>query len=164
MKERKSFVFTRGGKPYARLQFTDENGNRRDLWRRAESSKHARQILKELIKEIESCGARSIDASRMTFADLADYYQANYVRQAEYVDGRKIAGLRSFKSAPSTLNTLRQAFGKRLLRAITYGVIERYKQERLKTPAGKGTRSIASVNRELSTLRRMFNIKMNNRA
>lgn len=55
-------------------------------------------------------------------------------------------------------------FGKRLLRSITYTDLEQFKKYRLNTPTQyKRPRAIASVNRELSTLRRMLNVAKRNK-
>jgi integrase len=165
MKERKGFVFNRDGKTYARLQFTDENGKYRDLWRKADSKTHAKEILKNLIREIDEDGVKSLDASKLTFNHLADFHEKHYLKSAEYINGRKIAGVRSLKPAKSMLKTLREAFSKRPLKSISYGEIERFKQSRLKMPVYKNKertiekeRSISSVNRELALLRRMLNV------
>lgn len=165
MKERRGFVFNRDEKIYARLQFTDENGKYRDLWRKADTKTHAREILKNLIREIDEKGIKSLDTAKFTFNRLADFHEKHYLKPAEYVNGRKVAGVRSLKPAKSMLKTLRDAFGNRPLKSITYGEIERFKQTRLKTPVYKNKektiekeRSIASVNRELALLRKMMNI------
>lgn len=111
----------------------------------------------------------------MTFADLADYYQRTYLIDPEYRDGRKIAGLRSKYDFEHRLKALKDFFGKKKLRAITHGELSRYKTHRLKTPVvvGRNTRgtekegnpqtrprSIATVHRELSFLRRILNVAL----
>ena len=159
MRERKGSIFTRNGQPYARLQFVDANGKKRDLWRKCESRKQAKEVLKKLLREVEDNGTKALDTARMTLDQLCDYFQTRYLNQAEYVDGRKISGVRSIKPVLTTLKALRGHFGKRLVRSITYGDLEDYKRLRLKTPTSKGhQRSIAAVNRELSKLRRILGI------
>lgn len=96
--------------------------------------------------------------------------------EAEYVDGRRVSGLRSVVPAQAAVNALKRYFGKRHLQSLSYGDIRSYRMARLKepTPADlprhrraletepkaelKVTRTLATVNRELSKLRRMLNI------
>src|SRR4051794_27508481 len=54
----------------------------------------ARHLAKQMLAELEGQGRKAIDAANMTFAELADYYQENYLIDPEYVDGRKVAGYR----------------------------------------------------------------------
>jgi hypothetical protein len=92
MRERKGSVFTRNGHPYARLQFVDLNGKKRDLWRKCENRTHAKALLKQLLRDLDANGIQSLDTARMTFAGLCDYLQGRYLK-AEYVDGRKVFGV-----------------------------------------------------------------------
>jgi integrase len=158
-RERKGTITKRDGKLYARVQFKDETGKRRDLWRRAENGTHARQLIRELLREIENSTAVALDTANMTFEDLAAYFEKNHLQPAQYVDGRKVSGVRSLIPALAAVNALRTHFGARKLRSITYGDLDAYRVSRLKTPTQHGKqRAIASVNRELSKARRMFNI------
>jgi integrase len=158
-RERKGTITKRDGKLYARVQFKDEMGKRRDLWRRAESRTHARQLIRELLKEIENSTAVALDAANMTFEELAAYFERHYLQPAQYVDGRKVSGVRSLIPALAAINALRAHFGARRLRSITHSDLDAYRVTRLKTPTQHGKqRAIASVNRELSKARRMFNV------
>ncbi len=80
---------------YARLIFRDETGKRRERLRRADNRSDAREKAKELVREFEQHGERALDGSRLNFSQLAEFYKTTYLIPAEYVDGRKIAGLRS---------------------------------------------------------------------
>src|SRR2546423_1390210 len=176
-KERAGYCFQdKNGRWFARLTFTDEHGTRRNVKRRAEDEKDANKVLKNLLRELEENGEKSLDGARMTFSELADYFEERYVKPAEYVDGRKVAGLRSAVKCQSLIKALRERFGKKKLPTITYGEIERYRADRLKTPTRgdiarhrealktdpkaeiRSTRAIATVNRELAALRRMLNV------
>lgn len=158
-RERTGTIVNRDGKLYARVQFKDETGKRRDLWRRAEGRGHARQLIRELLKEIENSTAVALDAANMTFEELAAYFEKHHLQPAQYVDGRKVSGVRSLIPALAAVNALRAHFGARRLRCISYGDLDAYRVARLKTPTQHGKqRAIASVNRELSKARRMFNI------
>lgn len=158
-RERKGSIIERDKKLYARVQFTDENGRKRDLWRKADNRTQAKEIIKRLLREVEDTGAQAIDAARMTFAQLADYYLENFLVEASYSNGIKVSGLRSLTTPKGQLKTLTAYFGKKRLRELTYGDIRSFKALRLKTPTAHGRqRCIASVNRELALLRRMFTV------
>lgn len=158
-RERKGSILERDGKIYARVQFTDDDGKRRDLWRRAESRSDARKKIKELVKDSENKTTKEMDAANMSFADLAKHYLEHYLQAAVYVSDKKVSGVRSLVTARTVVKPSIEYFGKRKLKSISYGEIRSYKQMRLQTPTRQGgQRSIATVNRELGQLRRMFRI------
>jgi integrase len=161
----------KGGKEtwWARLVFVDPvTGMRRDLQRRAANRADARDRLDALKKDVEATEGRAVSHESKTFNDLADLFEKHYLKPAEYIDGRKVAGVRSVKPAKSAVAALRASFGKRRLRSITHEDIRQYRLKRLSEPYergkdGKGEpikrqRSISSVNRELSKLNRMLSI------
>lgn len=161
MKEKSGYIFEENGKWYARVTFTDSHGKRRNIKRTAESKSKAKQKLKEILRQLEDEGESAIVSERMTFADLADYYEANYVKPAKFVDGRKVEGLRDIKHVKSFVELFRAYFGKKKLRDITYGDVMVFRALRLDTPTQrKKPRTITTVNRELSSLRRIFNIAL----
>jgi integrase len=152
-------IVTKKGRLYARIRFIDNEGKKRDLWKSVSSKAEAKKKIKELIKENENKSSKELDASRMTFNQLVDYYQSTYLHEAVYINERKISGLRDIRPTLSELKALREHFGTRLIQQITHSEISRYKLERLKTPTKhKRQRTIASVNRELQRLRRILNI------
>jgi integrase len=175
-RERKGSIVERGKRIYARIQFVDEQGKKRDLWRKVDNRTHARELIRQLLTEIENAGTRQIDAANMTFAELADYFIKNYLHEAIYVGEMKVSGVRWVIEALSEVKPLQEYFGKRKVRSITYGDVRKYKQTRLQTPTQKdiayyqrelqtnpnatlrSTRTIAAVNKELGKLRRIFNI------
>ena len=77
-RQKKGSIVTKNGHHYARIQFIDESGKKRDLWRKASTKKEAKEIIKELIEESESKTAKELDATRMTFNHLAFFYDENY--------------------------------------------------------------------------------------
>lgn len=174
-RERKGTIRIRDGKLYARVQFTDETGKRRDLWRKAENRTHARELIRQLLKEIEVSTATSLDARDLTFGELADRFIQECLKPAVYVQGRKVEGVRSVIPAKVAVNALKAHFGNRKIRSITHGDIKAYKALRLKTPTMHDyarhkralakdpdaklcvTRTIAAVNRELDKMKRIFN-------
>ncbi|MDT5158591.1 MAG: hypothetical protein QOH51_2948 [Acidobacteriota bacterium] len=160
--ERTGYVFQdRNGKWYARTTFTDRTGKRRNIKKTAKDKADAKAILKTIIRQIEDEGEKYIDGSRMTFNELADHYEAHYLKEAEYVDERKISGLRDVARAKGFLTHFREYFGRQRLRETTYGDIYSYRSERLKTQTKyKRPLKLASMNRELAVLRRMLNIAL----
>lgn len=162
-RQRTGSIVERDSKIYARVTYKDERGKRKDLWRIAQTRTEARDIIKKLLRELDDNGSRTLNAARMTFEELADYYSKTYVKPPQYVDGRKVAGMRSMQTRQGHVKTLREYFGKRRLRDMTHGDLERYKAARLAEPIFRKhnpQRSIASVNRELSVLRRMMHIAL----
>jgi integrase len=172
-----NFAGTVSTRILARVGHTDEKGKRRDVIRVAESRTDARDTIREILRDLETDrGAETLNAARMTFADLVSYFKKHYLKPAEYVDGRKIEGVRSLKPAESAVNALSAFFGRRKLQSIRYSDLRSYRAARLKepTPADlarhrreleqnpkaevRVTRKIATVNRELDKLRRMFSI------
>lgn len=156
-------VWTNRGKLYARITYTDQFGKRRDVRRRALSRTHARQLIKEMLREIEDRGESSLDTSRLTFAQLAKHYKDRYATPARYIESRKITGLRSHVEVKRIVEILAIHFGSKRLRSITHGDILQFRSQRLDTivkfkKAPPRQRSIATVNRELTVLRRMLSI------
>src|ERR1041384_4989885 len=162
---------------WARVTYVDPvTGQRHDRQRRAENRAHAKELMRALVDEYDTTGGRSLEHERKTFEDLAAHYEKHYVKPAEYVDGRKVAGLRSLPTVEGQLEVLKSHFGKCRLRTITYGDLRDFRARRLTTPTRsdraqyerelksdpnaelRSTRSIASVNRELALLRRMLNV------
>lgn len=172
---------------WARVTYSDPaTGKRHDRQRRAESKVHAKELMHSLLAEIDSTGGRSLANEHMTFHDLATYFETNYLKPAEYIDGRKVAGVRSISPAIAAVKALKEYFGKRRLRGITHSDIRAFRATRLQTPTRgdvarynqalkshekalklrqkieqpqlQVTRSITTVNRELEKLRRLFNI------
>lgn len=151
------------GQIFARITYNDEFGKRRDIKRKAFSRTHARQLIKELLREIEDRGESSLDSSRLTFAQLAKHYKERYCTPARYVGNRKISGLRSHTEVKRIVEILATHFGSKRLRSITHGDVLQFRSQRLDTivkfkKAPPRQRSIATVNRELTVLRRMLSI------
>lgn len=156
-------VHERRGGVFARVTFVDDSGQRREIERRARNRSDAKEIIKGLLRDLDDHGAELLDAAQMTFNDLAAYYEKNYLIEPEYVEGRKVAGLRSHRSLKTSLGVLREHFGRRKLRSITHEDLKRFKAARLKTKTTRKTRrSITSVNRELELMRRVLRIALRN--
>jgi integrase len=129
------------------------------LQRRGQSKAHARDLLHALLRDIDATDGQAPRNERKTFAELCDYFEKHYVKAAEYVDGRKVAAVRSLGTAKGQLKVLRDYFGSCRLRSITHGDVRQFRADRLaQETRTKTQRTIASVNRELSMLRRMLNV------
>ena len=176
-KAKSGSIRKRGKVYYARVTYVDDIGKRREKEKRANNRSHAKELIKEMLRELDDYGSQVFENGKTTFAELADFYDETYLIDPQYVDGRKIVGLRSAYDYQLRLKVLKDYFGKKRLRSITHGDIERYKIARLKTPVvtGRNTRgtekkgnpntrqrSIATVHRELSLLRRVFNVAVRN--
>ncbi len=145
---------------WARVTYVDpKSGKRHDLQRRGDNKAHARDLMQALLRDIDATDGQSPRHERNTFAELCDYFEKHYVKAAEYVEGRKVSGVRSLATAKGQLSVLRDHFGGRQLRSITHGDVREFRATRLaQKTRTDGQRSIASVNRELSMLRRMFTV------
>jgi integrase len=159
-KDRSGYIFQdKNGAWFARTTITDARGKRRNIKRRAKDKRDAKEILKSILCELEAEGSQMVDRSKLTFNHLADFYAADFCKPAEYVEGKKVAGLRDVHRAKSVLIRFREYFGKRLLREIKYSDIRAYYLMRLKQHTHhKRPPTIATMNRELGVLRRIFSI------
>lgn len=144
---------------YALFTYTNTFGKRKYVKRRARNISHAKDLYKKMEREHEKKGDRAFDSRRMTFNDLADYYQPREIKPPVYVNTLKAEGMRSWKDAEQKLVVLREYFGRIKLSHITEDVVKEFKRVRLNTPTRRVTkqRTIASVDRELSLLRKMLN-------
>lgn len=154
------------GKPliYARSSYTDRQGKRHTLWRSGDTRTEAKRRLKDALNKID----RGEIAARTTFADLSKFYEERYIKQAIYKGDVKIEGTRAPGKVKSSLKPIVAHFRKMRLREITYEDIDEYRARRLTEPYVRGTdaagkpqaheRAIASVNRELSLIRKMLNV------
>ncbi len=158
-KDRSGYIFQENGKWYARITFTDNSGKRRNVKRLAENKTHAKEMLRQIQRNLDDNNEQVIFNQRMRFRELADYYAERYATPAQYVNDRKVAGLRSRRTVLLQLEVLKNYFSEKKIRELTTGDIQKFKSDRLATPTYRGqSRSIANVNRELALLRRMLNI------
>lgn len=156
-RSRQGSIIEKNGVTYARVRWT-ENGKLKEKAKKADNNTHARQLIRKMLRELDDFGSNSLDYDRMTFEQLADLYEQDHMQPAQYVDGRKVSGLRSLHTQKYTLAILREHFGKRKLRSLTYGDISRFRTARINTPTiYNKPRSVTTVNRELEVLRNMFN-------
>jgi integrase len=158
MKQKHGYIYKDGKSWVARLDFTDESGKRRIIRRYCATKTEANQKRLEILRSVEDRGEKAIEGDKLTFKTLAEKYKEVKLIPAQYVNKRKVAGLRSFKTPLGFLNVLIGYFGRRKVRSITHADIETFKLRRLKEPTARGEeRSIAAVNRELELLRAILN-------
>jgi integrase len=164
MKSRSGYVFQdKKGTWFARVTYTDRNGKRKNIQRKVENKSKGDELLKKLVNSIDSDKGASIETEKLTFNDLAEHYKKHYLKEAQYVNGRKVSGLRSVVQVRGYVNVLRVYFGKQKLRTITYEDLLTFRNSRLKTSTHQSEqRSIATVNREMAYLRRLLNIAERN--
>ncbi len=103
-----------------RIEYFDEIlGKTRYMERHAEKRSDAIDERDKLTKELEKSHGQIQTGERMTFNDLAAVCQKNFYKPAVIVEGRKIAGVRAYKTVEGQINMLKRFFGKRLIRQIT---------------------------------------------
>lgn len=144
-----------------RLTFTNRDGKRQELRRRAENRTHAKRLLEELKEEANQILAGQVVPSQneMKFEYLAGWYAETQAIDPVYADGHKVAGLRGKRTVLYRLRLLQAAFGSALLSSITYDQIKAYKLNRLQQRTPRGTPlKLQSVHRELALLRHLFQL------
>ncbi len=158
MREQTGYVFKDGKKWVARVTYTDPSGKRRNIKRYCETKTDAKRECDRIIRELEERGKQSFESAKMRFRELAEKYAEAKLIEPVYVDGRKVAGMRSLYSAKLYTATLVEYFGNRKVREISHADLEAFKLARLRTPKRNGQqRTIASVNRELEQMRAILN-------
>lgn len=161
--EIKAKVFKRksgksSGKWIARVEYFDAvEGRAKTMERQAAKRTDAIDERDRLVIEIRKSHGQIQTGERMTFDHLADVCEGIFYKPAVLVDGRKIDGVRSIVSVKAQINNLRAFFGKRLITEITTESLTSYKVQRMK-PKGADVRpvKVATVNRELSAMRKMM--------
>ena len=162
-KSKSGSIYNRNGDLYARVTFTDRSGKRKQKWRKANNRTHAKELIKEMLRDLDDHGPEVFDTEKMTFGELAEHYEKTYLIPPQYVDGRKIAGRRDWRRFRQILEVLTNHFGKSRIRSIAYSDIDLFRTARLNTKTKRGTqRAIATINRELALLRRVLNVAMRN--
>jgi integrase len=156
---------------YARIRFTDLAGKRRERKRQADSRAHALQLRRQLRADLElELSELARPATDKTFAEIAEWYEAEYLQPPRFVGDVKVAGLSSYKTQRGTLRRLVATFGPQKVQRITYDDLRAYKAKSLQTPivsirnyqlrepkTSIRTRSVVPVHRELQLLRTIFN-------
>jgi len=153
---------------WAKVNYTDAQGRRRAVKRRARNKTDAIEKKYALLKLVAG-GERAIDGARMTFAELAAEYARKHLIKAVYSGEMRVAGLADPKSPARRLGVWTALIGRARVRDITHSDLKAWKLLRTQTPAAKswieagetkskisGARSIVTVNREMQILRAVF--------
>lgn len=159
MPRRPGSIHERDGHLYARLTWVKPDGKRGSREHRVKNKSEGWRLIDEWRRESERAGDRLVNRRTITFNDLADHVRDNYFVAPVYRAGRRVSGSRSWEDRRGKLEISRRYFGKRLLHSITWADLEAFKRDRLRTPTWRSDeRAIATVNRELATLRRALSI------
>lgn len=151
-KRKSSYAWTdkKTGYIYARVQVKEPNGKFKSIYRRALNATHAEQLADEIKLEYENRGQAYLDGRTMTFADLAKWYKKEFVIEAVYSKGKKIDGMRTWKSERQKIDRIAKELGPLLVGEIDEADLRKYRRKRLKSV------EIATVNREMESIRAMM--------
>jgi integrase len=143
----------------ARITYYDKTGKRKGVSKSAATHWDAKRELQDLIDQHVAGGSEVLEARNMTFAALAQHCKETRYCEAFYDEqGRKLYGVREPKKFASMINRLVSFLGHLKLSDITVSHLQQYRRKRLGTKTNRGTYTdVATVNRELSTCRAMFN-------
>lgn len=154
------------GKWVARVSYIDDlTGERKTVERLADKKGQANDKRDALVRDIKKTQGQIRTGERMTFNQLVDKCKAAIYKPAVIVEGRKVAGVRSIDSVNIYIDTLKQFFGKRAINSLTPESLNEYRLWRIKIGSRKPHLikekkfepvKIATINRELSIMRRMM--------
>lgn len=148
----------------ARAAYRDENGNRKQVWRKVVTTKGEAKAA--VITEIEKRLNKPSEKEK-TFKELAEYYREHHAIPTQYEDDVKVAGMKSYKIVLLDVGLLEEFFGDKPIKQITRADIKRYRLKALEKPVrridadGKPyfkKRALATVHHHLRTLRNMFSV------
>lgn len=136
-------VHLKAGKPYVRVPYQDAAGKWKSVERRVHTPEEAFKKAAELRKQLGLAGPGAFDGERMTFDQLLEEYKRAHPEKPDWYT-----------------KPLADFFGKRRIRAITYGLCREFKAAREAIPKRKQradapdeARSVTTINRELEGLR-----------
>ena len=153
---------------WARVRYVDPaTGKRKEATRHAPTLAAVSETRRELLKEIKKEIAAPAKDRKELFDEFADWFEENYVTEAEFRNGLKVSGRRSLGTTKAQLQALKNYFGKRRLESITHDSLQQFakarRNEKIQFKVKQRERSVASVNRELSLLRRMLKAAVDQR-
>jgi integrase len=140
---------------FARLRYTDNNGQRREKKRACATYALAKERLNNLKAEVES-----EKTDRKTFRQLDEFYRGKYVHKARFVGDRKLSGFRqNLDSVNYYLDAALNFFGDRFIDEIGFGDLQKFKEEIVNKPTiHNRQRSVSDTNQYLKRLRRVLNV------
>ncbi len=148
----------------ARLVWIDQTGRSRETTKIASIRTEAKDYLRDMVMKFERSHGAEIDAGKMVFSDLLAYFTKNYAQKAVISDGRKVSGYRDLRTIIMRMKQIKAHFPNKKIQQIRYDDLRNYKIKRASelSESTKKQLSIASVNRELALLKRIFNIARQN--
>lgn len=126
------------GALYVRIPYQDATGKWKSKYKRVTSKAEGRKIAAELKTKLQQNGHAPVTAEKMTFAQLVERYP---------------------RPMPAWYKQLfLDSFGPRKLQSIDYAALLKFREQRaqVKHKATKEPRTVATLNREMETLRRLF--------
>lgn len=181
-KEKTGSIRTRkDGKIYAVVTYIDKYGKRKYKEKLVPTESAAHRQIRKMLNQIDDDGGDSLAPKRKTFQELAEKYKSQVSIAPVMRDGKTIRGLKSFKIVNRYVDFWVGIFGNLRLDKLSLSLIEEAKNERLDDPVEQEinvrvpnkdggrkkwkiekqtvtrSRKVASVNRELCTLRAMLN-------
>jgi integrase len=175
-------VVVKAGKWYIRIRYREfPGGPRHAAWREcAKNATNAKDVRKALEIELAEHGATSLLHNRDTWKALADYYEESYLIEPQYLEGKKVAGRRSYKVAKYQLKTLNSLIPESTrLRQMDYEFLRKLRLRLINLPVtmmvwpggkrpGKTSgiekveksrqRSMIDINRHMELLRHMMKV------
>jgi integrase len=150
-----------------RFTFTDQLGVTRRKTYQFETRNEALDARAKLEAQLNKTQGQSVIGDKMTFLELATYAKTTFYRPAEIAEGRKVAGIKSYKQTYSAMDSLAGYFGKRRLSSLTRNDMNGYKLWRLKQGDRRGRKGklklqernvvkLSTVNRDLATFKHMI--------
>lgn len=142
--------------------FNQELGKVCFMERHAEKKSEAVDERDRLIGELKKTHGQIQTGERMLFNDLAQIAKEQFYKPVVIAEGRKISGVRSWKTAHHQINNLCRFFGKRHINNITSESLTDFKVWRLKNGTQNSTHKtvtpvkISTVNKELSSMRKIM--------
>src|SRR6476620_2468061 len=85
----------KNGRLYARFQYIDESGKRREKYKPIDDKRKARTAVEEMRREVNDHGSITLHSDRLTFRELVGKYEETELVEAVYLDGKKVSGKRS---------------------------------------------------------------------
>ena len=147
------------GKWHARVRYEDDNGKKAELLRGAEGKSDAENLKAKLVTELLEKGPAQLVAGKVTFRQLVQHAKDNIYAPAVFDEnGTRIKGVKSVKPAHYALDALLKFYGDKDIRKIDADGLRDYKVTRLTGTNKLSKVKLATVHRELSKLRRLFNV------
>jgi integrase len=149
---RKGSVYEKKGRGLvAQLDWIDDAGKPRQRREQVASESVGWKLIDKWKAELDSQGEAYLDASKITFLQLAAEYEAKRLVPAEYRNEKKVKGMRDWKDARRRLKISIGHFGKKRIRSITYADIENFRDDLLGRPViFKNKKGVVTTTRERS--------------